>query len=109
MSPVELSEEEYWRRETEAARRFNTAKIRELLDALQPYVDGSFGPINPGHAVTYLRALNELGKLWRVYDKPVPVKPVEQDVQAEQVRLEQRQQEVLAELAKLASIAARRG
>lgn len=86
-------------RRAEIIREHNAAKIREVLDALQPYVLGFHGgPINPGHVRAYLEALTQLGKLWRVYDRPEAV--VEDDGCDEQARVElaARQEAVLAQL-----------
>ena len=51
-------------------RLANTQRLKAILDSLEPYVDGSFGSINPGHVTAYVRTVNELGKLWHAYDRP---------------------------------------
>lgn len=51
-------------------RRHNTAKLRALVEGLEPYVDGSYGPVNPRMCEVYMRALRELALLYRVYDPP---------------------------------------
>lgn len=62
-------------------RTFNTQKLRALIDTIEPMVDGSYGPINPQLAKVYMQALNELGKLYRVYDRP-PVRQEEDEPEA---------------------------
>lgn len=85
----------------EIIREHNAARIREVLDALQPYVLGYHGgPINPAHVRAYLEALTSLGKLWRVFDKPEPVE-AEPDAGVERVELAARQQAVLNHLAEI--------
>lgn len=53
-------------------RNHNAAKLRAIIDRLEPEVDGSYGPVNPRMIEVYLKALRELGNLYRVYDAPRP-------------------------------------
>src|SRR5687768_2381172 len=86
----------------EIIREHNAAKIREVLDALHPYVLGLHGgPINPAHVRAYLEALGQLGKLWRVFDRPEVPEVEGVDEQAAQIELAARQQTVLAQLAEI--------
>lgn len=54
-------------------RQFLAQKLYMLVDALEPYVDGTMGPISATHTARYLEALKVLGALYRVYDRvPLP-------------------------------------
>lgn len=82
-----------------------TAKLEMLLDAIEPYLDGTFD-LSPRMAEVYLRGLRELGLLYRVYDPPKP--PEVEDEQMEpQLALEARRLEVMSSLDELASRTAR--
>ena len=86
-------------RRAEIIREHNAAKIREVLDALQPYDLGFHGgPINPAHVRAYLEALTALGKLWRVFDRPEPVEADQGVEEQARVELAARQAGVLAQL-----------
>ena len=88
-------------------RLANTQRLKAILDSLEPYVDGSFGSINPGHVTAYVRTVAELGKLWRAYDRPVAAPEGSDESQAAQVEamvLSARQEAVLAELGKLRQV-----
>ena len=54
----------------DAIRQHNTAKIRAVLTALEPQIDGSYGPVNPRLIEVYFKGLAEIAKLYRVYDPP---------------------------------------
>lgn len=102
---VPIGEDEF-KALTEQVRQHNSVKIRELLAGLEPYVDGSYGPVNPAHVRAYLEALKALGQLWRVFDKPeakAEVVEVDEELIASAARTE-----VLAELAKLRELRGRR-
>lgn len=65
-------------------RRHNTQKLRQLIETLEPYIDGSYGPVSPRMAEVYMKALRELGLLYRIFtDLPAsveantPLSPVE--------------------------------
>lgn len=88
-------------------RHHNTDKIKGVLATLEPYVDGSFGPVQPGHVRVYLEALKALGQLWRVYAPVPPPEPVA-DPELVVVSAERRRRGVLAELEALAVVAGRR-
>ena len=84
----------------------STQAYKGLLDALEPYCDGSMGPVSPGHVNAYLKVRRELNLLWHAYDKPTPVESKGPD--EELMILGARQEAVLAELDKLAAIGSRR-
>lgn len=88
-------------------RMANTARLKQVLDALEPYVDGSLGPVSPAHVSVYLKTVEQLGKLWRAYDPPRGVEEP-RGVDEEQLALSARQAQVLAELEKLRQVGARR-
>lgn len=89
-------------------RLANTQRIKAVLDALEPYVDGSLGPVSPAHVSVYLKSVEHLGKLWGAYSRPAPV-PVESGQDEEQLVLSARQEAVLAELGKLREVGMRNG
>jgi hypothetical protein len=88
-------------------RMANTARIKAVLDHLEPYVDGSLGAVSPAHVNAYLKACRELGQLWGAYARPAPVEGPA-GVDEEQMVLNARQEAVLAELGKLREVASRR-
>ncbi len=45
-------------------RLWSTGKLQQFLENLEPYVDGSLGPVSPRHAATYLQGLREMNRLW---------------------------------------------
>lgn len=57
-------------------RMANTARLKALLDQLEPYCDGTLGPngVSPPHVSAYIKVVRELGLLWRSYDRPGEVK-----------------------------------
>lgn len=57
-------------------RMANTARLKALLDQLEPYCDGTLGPngVSPAHVSAYIKVVRELGLLWRSYDRPAEVK-----------------------------------
>lgn len=84
-------------------RLANTARFKAILDALEPYCDGSLGPVSPTHVNAYVKTCRELGLLWHSYDKPAPVAEVKGSDE-ELMVLGARQAAVLAELDKLREI-----
>lgn len=84
-------------------RSYSAAKLKALIERLEPEVDGSYGPVNPRMVEVYMKALDQLTKLYRGYDPPPPrdEKPPEQR-RAEQLRAVVEQQ--LADLAARAQI-----
>jgi hypothetical protein len=104
-----LNPDDEFARLSQVVREHNSARIKELLTALEPYVLGLMGPVSPPHVRVYLEALKGLGQLWRVFDRPEP-KPDESDeVRQAEVRMAEQQAQVLAELSKLRQIAENRG
>lgn len=101
MTPVGTED---WDALRQAVRSHNTAKIREVLTALEPGVMGWTGPINPALVKVYLQALRELGQLYQAYDAP------KQEVQqgTAELALEAQRAQVLGELETLAAKAATR-
>lgn len=85
-------------------RLANTARIKGVIDSLEPYVDGSAGAINPGHVTAYLKAVRELGLLWHAYDKPAGSDEGGLDEGGELAVFEERQAKILAELRKLREV-----
>lgn len=86
-------------------RLANTQRYKALLDSLEPYCDGSMGPVSPAHVGVYLKVCRELGLLWHAYDRPAEV--AEKGSDEQQMVLEARQASVLAEFEKLRELAAR--
>ena len=78
-----------------------TVKLQMVCEALEPYLDGTF-EISPRMLEVYLRALRELGLLFRVYDPPRMPEVDPAAALAPQLALEQRRAEVLASLDELA-------
>lgn len=79
----------------QAVLAHNTAKIRELLTALEPWVMGwTSGMPSPNHVKVYLAALKDLGQLYHVYEAP---KRVEAEPDSP-LALEAQRAVVLAEL-----------
>lgn len=69
-------------------RIWTTERLRAFIHTLQPYVDGTFGEISPRHGTLYLRAVQELNRLWNArYTPPPPeLEPEPEDqVQAREV------------------------
>lgn len=57
----------------ESLRPFLAMKLKTMFMALEPYVDGSYGEVAPAHAAAAVAVLRELGRLYRVAEKPAPV------------------------------------
>lgn len=89
-------------------RLANTQRIKMILDNLEPFCDGSVGMPSPPHVMAYLKAVRELGLLWKAYERPQAAQ-VSSGVDEEQLVLEARQAQVVDELAKLRAIRSRRG
>jgi hypothetical protein len=87
-------------------RMANTQRLKAVLDALEPYIDGSLGPVSPAHVNAYVKTCRELGLLWAAYHAPKPVEGPA-GVDEEQMVLSARREAALAELEKLREIAAR--
>lgn len=100
MSPEDFSQL------SDQMRMANTARLKAVLDSLEPYIDGSLGAVSPPHVNAYLKTCRELGLLWDSYGPP---KPVEQagGGDEEAMVLSARQEAVLAELGKLREVGMR--
>lgn len=82
-------------------RVWATAQLMELIKALTPYVNGSFGEVLPQHAQAYVAAVKEINRIWRVAAPVPPVREEEfQDPHVEAARMRER---VLDQLAVLGS------
>lgn len=57
----------------DSLRPYLAEKLKRMFDAIEPYVDGSFGEIAPAHAAAAVAVLRELGRLYRVAESPKPV------------------------------------
>lgn len=70
-------------------RSYSAAKLKALIERLEPEIDGSYGPVNPRMVEVWMKALDQLTKLYRAYDPPPPrdEKPP-QERRAEQLRAE---------------------
>lgn len=87
-------------------RMANTGRLKQVLDSLEPYVDGSLGAVSPAHVSVYLKTVDQLGKLWHAYDPPRPAVEA-QGGDEELMVLSARQEAVLAELGKLREVGMR--
>lgn len=81
-------------------RAYLTGRLQMALEAMEPYVDGTF-EVSPGMMTVFLRACRELGLLYRVYDRPAAKPDEEVEEVAPQLALEQVRQEVLESLEEL--------
>lgn len=74
-------------------------RMRELMEQLQPYVDGSLGDVAPGHVQAYVRVAHELGALFQAHSRPYE-KPEEKGIPAAKVAamLQQLQEQHVKEL-----------
>lgn len=54
----------------DALRPELATKLTRLMKALEPYVDGTFGDIDPRHAAVMVQLIKETGRLYRVFDRP---------------------------------------
>lgn len=84
----------------------STQAYKGLLDALEPYCDGTLGAVSPPHVQAYLKVRRELNLLWDAYGPPVAQEVKGSD--EEQLVLEARQGALNAELDKLREKARRR-
>jgi hypothetical protein len=82
-------------------RVWATAQLMALLDALKPYVNGSFGEVLPQHAQVYVAAIKEINRIWRL---AAPVSNSREDVSVPEPAVEaaQMRTRVLGQLAQLA-------
>lgn len=86
-------------------RLFLSKRMYQLMEQLEPYVDGSLGDVQPGHVQAYVKVAHELGALFeahrRPYEKPeakgVPLERVQQLLQQQEEQFELRLQAAVAE------------
>jgi len=50
-------------------RAYIAQKLYTLVDALEPYVDGTMGPVSSKHVANYVAGLKLLGQLYRSFDR----------------------------------------
>lgn len=81
----------------------NTQRFKAILDGLEPYCDGSMGPISPAHVNVYVKTCRELGLMWGSYGPPAQVDE-KKGPDEERMVLEARQAAVMAELSKLREV-----
>ena len=96
MSELSTLTPDEWDALADEVRMHNTAKLREVLAVLAPYVDGSVGMVSPAHVRLYLQALKDLGQMYRVGEGPRAVAAA--DPAAEVHRLQAAQARVLDQL-----------
>lgn len=86
-------------------RMANTARLKALLDQLEPYCDGTLGAngVSPPHVAAYIKVVRELGLLWRSYDRPAEAEAV-RGPDEEQMLLEARRAAVEADLGRLRQV-----
>lgn len=84
-------------------RLANTQRYKALLDSLEPYTDGSLGPVSPAHVNSYLKVCRELGLLWDSYGPPRAAEEA-RGGDEELMVLSARQEAALAELEKLREV-----
>jgi hypothetical protein len=70
--------------QAEQARLWATARLKELVESLRPYIDGTLGDISPRHAAVYVTAVKEINRLWSAYFNPSIVKPNMEDLEREE-------------------------
>lgn len=83
-------------------RLFCAERLYELERGLRPWIDGSFGEVSPAHVTVYLGTLRELGRLYEAQKRPrmdegVPMKQVEQMLEAARIDAEARTQAAVLE------------
>jgi hypothetical protein len=86
-------------------RLANTQRLKAVLDALEPYVEGlGHGGVSPAHVNAYVKTVRELGLLWKAYDRPAAVTQEEQTAEVELMILAARQEAALESLRKLREV-----
>lgn len=55
---------------SDMVRRFCSERLYEAERSLRPWINGSFGDINPGHMSAYVTILRELGRLYGAHKPP---------------------------------------
>lgn len=99
MNPIELANVEDYTTLQPGVRAYLTGKLRDVIEHLEPYVDGTF-ELSPRMVEVYLRALREMGLLYRVYDPPKVEAGTEEEI-SPQKALEAVRRDVLAQLEEL--------
>lgn len=56
----------------DSLRPWLAQRLKGMYEALEPFVNGSYGEVIPGHAAAAVAVLRELGRLYRVQDPPAP-------------------------------------
>lgn len=57
---------------SDIVRRFCAEQLYEAERSLRPWINGSFGDINPGHMSAYISILRELARLYNAHKPPRP-------------------------------------
>lgn len=70
MSDIALMGEDEWASARMAARAYNTVKLREMVEVLAPYVDGSMGVVSAPHLKLYLQTLKDMAALYQLSAPP---------------------------------------
>jgi hypothetical protein len=111
MGEMQRLEPDQFQELADQMRMANTVRLKNVIDSLEAYIDGTLGAVSPAHVNAYVKTVRELGLLWRVYDRPEVAQDSVDEVEvakAAQVALVARQEAVLAELGKLREVSARR-
>lgn len=87
---------------SDIVRKFCADRLYDLERGLRPYIDGSFGEIQPGHLSGYVSVLRELAKLYNAHKPPrpddelLPRAAVEAMLHAAQLEAQARMEEAVA-------------
>lgn len=87
---------------SDIVRKFCADRLYEAERALRPWIDGSFGDVQPGHVTGYVTVLRELARLYNSHKPPrpdddlLPRAAVEQMLAAAQLEAQQRVDEAVA-------------
>lgn len=54
----------------DSLRPWVAQRLKKMYEALEPYVDGSYGDVDPRHAAAAVAVLRQLGSLYRVNERP---------------------------------------
>lgn len=75
---------------TPLVRGYITGKVYAVVQALEPYVDGTMGPVSSKHVQNQIAALTLLGRLHRCFDA-APPQEADPDLESETRRSLQRE------------------
>lgn len=81
---------------SDAVRRFCAEQLYGAERSLRPWINGSFGDINPGHMSAYVTILRELARLYQAHKPPrqdddaIPAAQVQQLLETAQREAEAR-------------------